>query len=75
MTVFVCEKCDSRFVGDMLPRRGSICFKCHLGMVNIGFTYGKENFHGDTIREKQKQIVSDAASKGIVAEPIGNRWV
>jgi hypothetical protein len=75
MTVFVCDKCDSRFVGDMLPRRGSICFKCHLKTVNIGFTYGKENFHGDTIKERQQKIVADAAAKGITAEPVGKSWV
>jgi hypothetical protein len=44
-------------------------------MVNIGFTHGKENFHGDTIRQKQQQIVADAAAKGITAEPVGTRWV
>lgn len=75
MAVFVCEKCDSRFVGDMLPRRGSICFKCHLGMVNIGFTYGKENFHGDTIKQRQDQAIADASKAGRTIEPYGTRWV
>jgi hypothetical protein len=75
MTVFVCDKCDSRFVGDVLPRRGSICFKCHLKTVNIGYTYGKENFHGDTIKQRQDKAISDAAKEGRTIEPIGNRWV
>lgn len=74
MTVFVCEKCDSRWVGDMLPRRGSICFRCHVKTINLGFSHGQENFHGDTIREKQRKIVSDAAAKGINAEPVTN-WM
>lgn len=69
MAVFVCEKCESRWVEDSLPRRGSICFRCHLRTINLGFTYGKENFHGPTIREKQNKIVSDAAAKGITAVP------
>ena len=69
MAVFVCEKCESRWVEDSLPRRGSICFRCHLRTINLGFTHGKENFHGPTIREKQNKIVSDAAAKGITAVP------
>ena len=69
MAVFVCVKCESRWVEDTLPRRGSICFRCHLRTINLGFTYGKENFHGPTIREKQNKIVSDAAAKGITAVP------
>jgi cytochrome c5 len=69
MAVFVCEKCESRWVEDSLPRRGSICFRCHLRTINIGFTYGKENFHGPTIKERQNKIVSDAAAKGITAVP------
>lgn len=74
MTVFVCERCDSRWVGDQLPPRGSICFRCHVKTVDIGFRYGKENFHGATIREKQNKIVADAAAKGVKAEPITN-WM
>lgn len=69
MAVFVCEKCESRWVEDSLPRRGSICFRCHVRTINLGFTHGKENFHGPTIREKQNKIVSDAAAKGITAVP------
>lgn len=69
MAVFVCEKCESRWVEDSLPRRGSICFRCHLRTINLGFTYGKENFHGPTIKERQNKIVSDAAAKGITAVP------
>lgn len=74
MAVFVCEKCDSRWVGDSLPRRGSICFKCHVKTINLGFTHGQESFHGDTIREQQRKIVADAAANGIKAEPVTN-WM
>jgi hypothetical protein len=72
MAVFVCEQCESRFVGDGVPRRGLICFKCHIQTINLGFTYGKENFHGDTIKQRQDKIVADAAAKGITAEPVTN---
>ena len=34
-------------------KRGT-CFRCHVKSVNLGFTYGKESFHGPTIREQQR---------------------
>ena len=52
-----------------MPRRGAICFKCHLRTVNLGFTYGKDNFHGPTIKERQDKIISDARGAGINAVP------
>jgi cytochrome c5 len=58
-----------------LPRRGAICFKCHIGTVNLGFTYGKEDFHGPTIKERQEKQVADAKINGINAEPVGSRWI
>lgn len=53
----------------MPPRRGMICFKCHVRSIRLGFRHGKEDFHGPTIRERQQRIVADAASKGINAVP------
>lgn len=75
MTVFVCERCDSRWVGDMKPARGSICFKCHLKSINIGFTHGKAEFSGPTVVERQRKAVADAAASGRTIEPYGSRWV
>ncbi len=75
MAVFVCEECESRFVEDMLPRRGAICFKCHVKGIRLGFTHGQEAFHGPTIGERQRQQVSEAKAAGIDAAPVGARWV
>jgi len=75
MMEFVCESCNRVFYDEALPRRGSICFGCHVKSVSIGFTYGKEDFHGPTVSERQKKIVTEAESKGIQAEPVGTRWV
>jgi len=33
-----------------------LCFKCHVKNVRLGFTYGIETFHGQTIRERQREI-------------------
>jgi len=75
MASFLCDTCNSAFVVDSLPPRGKICFKCHLQGIRIGFTHGKESFSGPTIGELQRKTVSDAAAKGIKAEPVGSRWI
>jgi hypothetical protein len=74
MTNFTCEECSRQFYDEELPHRGAICFGCHIKSVRLGFTYGKDNFHGDTIAEKQRKIVSDAAINGVQAEPVTN-WM
>jgi hypothetical protein len=74
MTNFTCEECSREFYDEQLPHRGAICFGCHIKSVRLGFTYGKDNFHGDTIAEKQRKIVSDAAINGVQAEPVTN-WM
>ena len=75
MASFLCNQCSNTFVDDSLPRRGAICFKCHIKGIRLGFTQGKEEFKGPTIGERQRKTVADAAAKGIKAEPVGQRWV
>lgn len=70
-----CIECDSLFVFDVFPRRGAVCFKCHIRTVSVGFSHGKEDFHGPTIKERQERQVAEAKAAGINAEPVGNRWV
>ena len=74
MMEFICETCGTQFYSEQKPHRGEICFKCHIKGIHIGFRYGKDNFHGDTIAEKQRKIVSDAAINGVQAEPVTN-WM
>lgn len=73
--VFVCETCSNEFESEELPRRGSICFRCHVKTVDIGFTHGKSDFHGPTVRERQRKQEAEASAAGIKAEPVGTRWV
>jgi len=69
-----CESCQKNFIADETPHRGAICFSCHIRSINIQFTYGKQDFHGPTIRERQKKQLEDAAIHGINAEPVTN-WM
>lgn len=73
--VITCERCTNEFESDEIPRRGHVCFRCHVRTIDFGFTHGKDNFHGPTIGERQRQQVNQAAAAGIKAEPVGTRWV
>lgn len=70
-----CDICDETFTFDVLPRRGKVCFRCHLKGVRIGFSDTKENFHGPTIRERRQEIETNAKVNGYQIEPVGTRWV
>jgi hypothetical protein len=71
-----CESCGKSFEFDEeLPRRGPVCFGCHLKSIRLGFTYGKQDFHGPTIKERQETQVAQAKAAGVEARPVGTRWV
>lgn len=71
---FVCFVC-SKEKDEEVQRRGHICFACHVKSIRMGFTHGKEDFHGPTVRERQILQEKQAAAAGIKAEPVGQRWV
>jgi len=71
---FVCDSCGKQ-ANEELQRRGPVCFSCHVKSVRLGFTHGKEDFHGPTIKERQEQTVRDAKINGYEAVPVGSRWV
>jgi len=75
MSIYDCDQCGKQFEADELPRRGSVCFKCHVQGIRLGFTYGKDDWHGDTIKQRQELQVAQAKSAGIDAQPVGSRWV
>lgn len=75
MSIFSCENCGNKFESDTLPRRGAVCFGCHIRTISIGFAHGKEDFHGPTIKERQEAQVAQAKAAGIDAQPVGTRWV
>ena len=74
MSMYHCEECWKVEVVDMIPRRGKICFGCHIKGIRLGFKHGQEDFHGPTIRERQRQTVEQAKINGYNAEPVTN-WM
>jgi len=75
MMMILCEKCGKGFESADVPRRGPICFACHIKTVQIGFRYGREAFHGPTLGERQRKTVEDAKINGYDVSPVGSRWV
>jgi len=71
----VCKSCSKDFIVDELPRRGEVCFGCHIKSVRLGFTQGRDEFHGPTIKERADQAIKDAKINGYNPEPVGTRWV
>jgi hypothetical protein len=63
------------FSFDVLPRRGAVCFGCHVKGIRLGFSHGQEDFHGPTIKQRQDEQMRVATEAGIKAEPVGTRWV
>lgn len=48
-----CSTCERPIESENDIKRG-YCFRCHVKSVRLGFTYGKEAFHGPTEREQQR---------------------
>lgn len=71
-----CTECGAQFTFDVMPRRGAVCFKCHVRSIRLGFTETKEVFHGPTHAERRAEIEHDAAVNGITIERLpAKAWV
>lgn len=73
--MLVCKTCAEVFEVEEYPRRGSICFKCHLKGIQLGFTYGKKDFHGPTVRERANKQIQEAKNAGLEPAYVGKKWV
>ena len=76
MATTTCTSCGSPFdYHDELPRRGSVCFRCHIQGISLGFAHGKADFHGPTFGERGRKIEAASAARGMKVERVGERWV
>lgn len=63
-SIMHCSGCSKHLSEENDLKRG-YCFRCHCKTIRLGFTYGKENFHGPTEREIQRSYEeSDAFKQG-----------
>lgn len=76
MSTATCTDCGS--TKEVSPQRGT-CFRCHVHGVRLGFRHGKADFHGPTVRERQKEQEAIIATMPGGAEryvPVDrSRWV
>ena len=70
-----CEECGRLFTFDVIPKRGAVCFRCHVKGVSFGFQQGQQMFHDKTIKEQEREIIDSAKREGRDIEYVGNRWV
>jgi hypothetical protein len=75
MGSLICDDCGRVFTFDVVPRRGAVCFKCHVQGVRFGFQQGQQMFHDKTIREQEREIIDSAKRDGREIEYVGNKWV
>lgn len=76
MGAAICESCGDSFTFDVMPKRGKVCFKCHVKGIRIGFSHTKEVFHGPTFAERRAEIEHDAALQGRQIERLPEKaWV
>lgn len=71
----ICTTCGDTWTFDVRPARRTECFRCHVRGIRLGFTYGKEDFHGPTVRERQKAQEAEMSAKGVDFAPVGRKWV
>ena len=70
MLSLTCNTCGSKFETLEIPFRGEVCFKCHLQNVGFKYTWGKEDFHGPTVRQRQQEQVEVARNAGLDPVPV-----
>jgi hypothetical protein len=71
----LCARCEDAAHAAQHPEPVPACFACKVGSISLGFTWGREDFHGPTIRERQREQERVCAEEGVKAEPVGTRWV
>lgn len=50
------------------------CFACKVSTIGLQFTYGKEDFKGPTIGERQEKQYAEARRDGVDIAPVPKTW-
>jgi len=73
--VGLCARCEDAIHAQQHPSLMEGCFACKIETVGLTYAYGREDFHGPTIRERQREQEAICERDGVKAEPVGERWV
>lgn len=64
-----CTNCSRDWPDDRYREGSDECFACRSKTIGVAFAGGKAAFHGETTKEAQTRIVSEAAANGVEAVP------
>jgi hypothetical protein len=64
-----CVNCSRDWPNDRYREGSDECFACRSKTIGVAFAGGKAAFHGETTKEAQTRIVSEAAANGVEAVP------
>ena len=72
-----CSRPDCPYPDDDVCSDRAPSFRCRVKSVSFGFTHGKADFHGPTVRERVRRQEADIKQAGLEGrvEPVGKRWV
>lgn len=71
----LCARCEDAQHDQLHPFFVDGCFACKVSTIGLTYKYGREEFHGPTIRERQREQEAVCERDGVKAEPVGERWV
>jgi hypothetical protein len=71
----LCARCEDQRHAVLHPEPVKGCFACKVDTIGLTYKYGREEFHGPTIRERQREQEAVCERDGVKAEPVGERWV
>jgi hypothetical protein len=71
----LCARCEDAIHAANHPSMVDGCFACKVDTIGLTYRYGREEFHGPTIRERQREQEAVCERDGVKAEPVGERWV
>ena len=50
----------------------TVCFKCRVSTINLGFGGHRESFHNETIKEFRDKTVKEGRANGLDPVPVTN---
>lgn len=68
ITDMICTECDTEWPVDRFCQDGpnpTVCFRCRVQTVNLGYGGYRQQFHDGTIAERQRRQIAEARSNGL----------
>jgi len=70
----LCASCEDLAHSQTHKSYDPDCFACKVQTVGLQFTYGKQDFHGPTIGERQVKQYEECKADGVDIAPVQKTW-